>query len=77
MRMTEGSKPAETPFKLGDRVLMRPEFVHLYPAQVGVIMNVKLDSFRSTFNEYTVEFPGRIRRSAFEFQILRDNSANK
>src|SRR5690242_2049693 len=59
-------------FKSDDRVLILPKFAHLYPAFSGIVRAVKLDSLRSVFNEYTVEFTYGKTANIFEFQLLED-----
>ncbi len=56
-------------FKIGDRVVVLPRFAHLYPTNPGAVIEVKLDPFRSIFNEYKIEFPDGSTAYVFEFQI--------
>jgi hypothetical protein len=58
-------------FNIGERVLLLPRFTHLYPAEPGVIIEVKLDTFRPNFNEYKIEFPNGLIANVFEFQIWK------
>jgi len=59
-------------FKPDDRVLILPKFAHLYPGFRGIVRAVKVDSLRSVFNEYTVEFTYGEKANIFEFQLLED-----
>jgi hypothetical protein len=76
----EGHAPVEAPahrtsanamqrFEIGDRVVVLQRFAHLYPTYSGVVIAVKLDPFRSIFNEYKIEFPDGSRADVFEFQL--------
>ena len=56
-------------FKIGDRVVVLPRFAHLYPTYPGVVKEVKLDPFRSIFNEYKIEFSDGSTAEVFEFQL--------
>ncbi len=56
-------------FKVGDRVVVLPQFAHLHQTDPGVVIEVQLDPFRPMFNEYKIEFPDRTTASLFEFQI--------
>ena len=56
-------------FKVGDRVVILPRFAHLFQSDLGVIIEVKLDSFRPGFNENKLEFPDGSTGNVFEFQL--------
>ncbi len=58
-----------TRFKRRDPVRILPQFAHLYPNPIGVVIDVKEDAWRSVFNEYTVEFPDGSTAGLFEFQL--------
>jgi hypothetical protein len=58
-------------FEIGDRVVVLPRFAHLYPNDRGVVTEIKLDRFRSAFNEYKIEFPDGSTADLFEFQIRK------
>jgi hypothetical protein len=58
-------------YEIGDRVVVLPRFAHLYGTATGEVTGVKLDSFRSAFNEYTIEFADGSRSDVFEFQLAR------
>jgi len=57
-------------FKVCDPVVILPRYARLYPSDSGVVVAVRLDSFRDMFNEYTVEFPDDSTAEIFEFQLL-------
>ena len=57
-------------FKMHDRILILPRYAHLYPDDSGVIVAVKIDSFRDKFNEYTVQFSDGSTANIFEFQLV-------
>ena len=44
-------------FKIDESVLILTQFAHLYPSHSGVVIRVRPDPFRTTFNEYTIQFP--------------------
>jgi len=58
-------------FQIGEKVLVLPQFVHLYPRSTAVVLEVKLDPFRAMFNEYKIEFPDGATAAVFEFQIRK------
>jgi hypothetical protein len=58
-------------YEIGDRVVVLPRFARLYGTAPGVVTAVKLDPFRSAFNEYTIEFADGLTASLFEFQIVK------
>ena len=57
-------------FKMGDRILILSRYAHLYPDDSGLIVAVKLDSFRDKFNEYTIRFSDGSTANIFEFQLV-------
>ena len=56
-------------FQIGEKVLVLPQFVHLYPRSTAVVLEVKLDPFRAMFNEYKIQFVDGSIETVFEFQI--------
>lgn len=67
--MIRGPETAKKRYRVGDRIRIRPRFMHLFPADLGVIRGVVTDPMRSLFNEYVVEFADRSSASLFQFQI--------
>ena len=61
-------------FAIGDRVVVLPRYADLYPKDGGVVIEVKLDPFRSAFNEYKIEFADGSTADVFEFQIGKASS---
>src|SRR3989442_8052243 len=57
-------------FKVADHVLILAQFAHLYPSNRGVVVHIKPDPFRATFNEYTLQFPDGSTGELFEFQLV-------
>ncbi len=72
--MIRGPESILKHYKIGDRIRVRAQFTHLYPAESGVIVGIVADSMRAIFNEYVVEFPDQTSASLFQFQILRVES---
>ena len=72
-RFRTSDKPMQR-FKIGNAVHILPKFAHLYADKTGVIVRIEIDPFRSTFNEYTIEFPNGSTAHLFEFQILEDGN---
>ena len=64
-------------FNTGDAVLILQRFAHLYPNDFGVIVAVKIDPYRSAFNEYAVKFPDGSTASLFEFQLVEEGSLER
>jgi len=62
-------------FKIDESVLILTQFAHLYPSHSGVVIRVRPDPFRTTFNEYTIQFPDGSTADLFEFQLI-DNTSN-
>jgi hypothetical protein len=60
---------------VGDRILILPRFAHLYPRNLGEVVDVQLDPHREILNEYTIKFLDGSTANLFEFQIQRDVSA--
>ena len=58
-------------YEIGERVVVLPRFAHLYGSATGVVIGIKLDSFRPAFNEYTIEFADGSTAKLFEFQLAR------
>jgi hypothetical protein len=59
-------------FKSGDAVYILPKFSHLYPAASATVVGIRVDPFRSIFNEYALEFSGGATAKLFEFQLIED-----
>ena len=59
-------------FKPGDAVYIIPKFSHLYPAASATVTAVRVDMFRSIFNEYALEFSNNSTARLFEFQLIED-----
>ena len=59
---------------VGDRVVVLPRYADLYPKDGGVVIEVKLDPFRTAFNEYKIGFADGSTANLFEFQIAKDSS---
>jgi len=57
-------------FKIGDRVVVLSRFAHLYQSSFGMVIEIKLDSFRAAFNEYKIEFEDGSTADLFEFQLV-------
>jgi hypothetical protein len=68
----DAGNPRMQRFNIKDRIVVLPQFGHLYQNHLGLIVAVKLDPFRPIFNEYTIEFPDGSTANLFEFQILED-----
>ena len=62
-------------FTPGDPVLILPKFAHLYPASAAVVVSARVNNFRPTLNEYTVEFADHSRATVLEFQIIDNRSS--
>src|SRR5437870_10993979 len=62
-------------YKPGDPVLILPKFAHLYPASAAVIVNARVNRFRPTLNEYTIEFADHSTATVLEFQIIDNGSS--
>src|SRR5436190_19922581 len=62
-------------FTLGDPVLILPKFAHLYPASAAVVVSARVNNFRPTLNEYTVEFADHSRATVLEAQIIDNGSS--
>jgi hypothetical protein len=56
-------------FKVGDRVVVLPQFAHLYQSDAAVVIEVKGDPFRPLFDEYKIEFADGSTAKLFDFQI--------
>jgi len=63
-------------YEIGDRVVVLQRFAHLYGSATGVVTGVKLDSFRSAFNEYKIEFADGSTASLFQFQLAKSDCKN-
>jgi len=61
-------------FRIGDRVLIILRYAHLYPSNIGEIVDVDLDPRRGILNEYVIRFADGSTASLFEFQLQRDVS---
>jgi hypothetical protein len=59
-------------FKTGDAIFILPRFGHLFSTHTGTVTAVKLDPFRSMFNEYTVDLDDGTTVNLFEFQLIED-----
>ncbi len=59
-------------YKPGDPVLILPKFAHLYPSSTAVIVSARVNKFRPTLNEYTIEFTDQSAATVLEFQIIDD-----
>jgi hypothetical protein len=57
-------------YEIGNQVVVLPRFAHLYGSATGVVIGVELDSFRSAFNAYTIEFADGSTAELFEFQLV-------
>jgi hypothetical protein len=62
-------------YQIGDRVVVLPRFAHLYRSATGIVIGIKLDPFRSAFNEYKIEFADGSTASLFEFQLGKTDEA--
>jgi len=58
-------------FNTGDAVLILQRFAHLYPNDFGVIVAVKIDPYRSAFNEYVVKCPTVKSQSFLNFSLSK------
>ena len=62
-------------FKIDESVVILGRFAHLYPSHTGVVIRVKPDPFRATFNEYRIQFSDGSTADLFEFQLI-DTTSN-
>jgi len=58
-------------YEIGDRVVILRRFAHLYGSATGMVIGIKLDPFRSAFNEYKIQFADGSVANLFEFQIAK------
>ena len=55
--------------------MILPKFAHLYPASAAVVVSARVNNFRPTLNEYTVEFADHSKATVLEFQIIDNGSS--
>ena len=62
-------------FKVGDRVLVLPDYSRMYRADGGVVVGVKPDRLgRFGLDEYLIEFPPNLRRSVLDLRLIPETA---